>query len=455
VKKFFKVFGWILVLATLGAVGYVMVTFPPVMAGMAAKITCSCVYVMNRSVESVRQKELQVFPGLSRASIQLEADSSVKATVLARSRKAIYRNGLGCTLLAEQSEETVRAQRFLLPTPRHVKADTLPWPAGNRLTPVEANYNKMLMDSILDVVFTNDAEQPWNTQAMVVVHNGQLVAERYAEGIDSSSRLMGWSMTKSVTNALVGLLVKEGLISPLEYAALPEWQNDKRKEIRIENLLHATSGLAWNEGYFNPNGYFHSMFTQRDNKGLYAAGTNLQHTPGTVWQYSSGTTNILSRIIRMKTGDSLYHRYPYEKLFYRLGMYSMLLEPDASGTFVGSSYGYASARDWARFGLLYLNDGYWGNERILPEGWVEYTTTPAAPAPQGEYGAQWWLNRGKDGQRKYPLLPDDTFWADGFEEQYVMVIPSRNIVIVRLGVSHHGFPMEKIASEVLRCFSSD
>jgi CubicO group peptidase (beta-lactamase class C family) len=128
-----------------------------------------------------------------------------------------------------------------------------------------------------------------------------------------------------------------------------------------------------------------------------------------------------------------------------------IIEPDPSGTYVGSSYAFASARDWARFGLLYLNDGVWNGERILPEGWVAYSSTPSPAAKLGEYGAQWWLNHGAEGNpemRKYPGLPQDAFWADGFEEQYVMVIPSKKLVIVRLGVSHHGFDFTKLAVDI-------
>jgi CubicO group peptidase (beta-lactamase class C family) len=138
-------------------------------------------------------------------------------------------------------------------------------------------------------------------------------------------------------------------------------------------------------------------------------------------------------------------------------MYSAILEPDASGTFVASSYGFATARDWARFGLLYLNDGIWNGERILPEDWVKYTTTPAPAAGMGRYGAHWWLNAGAAGnpsQRKYPELPPDTYWADGFEEQYVMVIPSKKLVIVRLGVSHHGFDIVGFTGSVMKAVGS-
>ena len=237
-----------------------------------------------------------------------------------------------------------------------------------------------------------------------------------------------------------------------EVAPIPQWQNDDRKKITLHNLLQASSGLDWSETYFNPFEDFHQMFIKSDDKGGYAASRALKSEPNTVFQYSSGSTNILSRMIRQQVGDVYYYKFPYEKLFYKIGMVNTVIEPDASGTFVGSSYSFATARDWARFGQLYLQDGVWEGERILPVGWVKYTTTPASTAVVGEYGAQWWLNAGAKEdvtKRKYPKLPTDTFWADGFEEQYVMVIPSKKLVVVRLGVSHHGFEMEEMVTEII------
>lgn len=160
--------------------------------------------------------------------------------------------------------------------------------------------------------------------------------------------------------------------------------------------------------------------------GRYAALSSLRHPPGEVFNYSSGTANILSSVVRRRVGAA-YYRWPYEQLFYKIGMYSAVLEPDAAGTFVGSSYCYATARDWARFGLLYLWDGVWGGQRILPEGWVRYTRTGRG------YGALWWLN---DGERRYPGVPADCFSCEGFEGQYIWIIPSRDLVVVRMAMEH-------------------
>jgi CubicO group peptidase (beta-lactamase class C family) len=180
------------------------------------------------------------------------------------------------------------------------------------------------------------------------------------------------------------------------------------------------------------------MLFKKKDMGIYAADVGVAHKPGEFFYYSSGTTNIISRVVRNTLGDEQYYRFPYEELFYKIGMFNTTIEADAGGTFVGSSYSFGPARDWARFGLLYLNDGVWNGERILPEGWVKYTTTPAKGADKGQYGAQFWLNAGaKDNpnNRYYPDAPTDLFWADGFEGQNVFVIPSKKLVIVKLGLS--------------------
>jgi CubicO group peptidase (beta-lactamase class C family) len=454
-KKFVKIVLLSLLAILLVAILFVSITFPPIMAGMAAKTVCSCVFVSERSLESIKEKELQVFPGLSNASITIDTqDSTVLASVLFTSAEAIYRKGLGCTLLAERSKEEVKSQTIKLASPPPYSQDSLAWPQGNIvkdtiLTGVD--YTR-IEQAIAQAFVDKDTTQPANTLAVLALYNGVIIGEQYASGRNAQSKLMGWSMTKSITNALIGILVREGKLKVEYPAPVPEWKQDDRNKITLHNLLQASSGLDWSETYFNPFEDFHQMFIKSDDKGGYAASRPLKTEPNTVFQYSSGTTNILSRMIRQQVGDNQYYKFPYEQLFYKIGMLNTVIEPDASGTFVGSSYSFATTRDWARFGHLYLQDGVWNGERILPEGWVRYTTTPASTAPLGEYGAQWWLNAGaKDDvtKRKYPALPPDTYWADGFEEQYVMVVPSKNLVVVRLGVSHHGFAMEEMMTEII------
>ncbi len=427
----------------LAGILFVLVNYPPILAGMASKLMCSCVYVMGRSPESVVQKELTVYPVMNTAKFEMKDSSSVTAAVLWATRKSIYRKGLGCTLLAERTEEEVLQQHPQLPHPPTINQDSIPWPIGNQIsdsTMKGVDYTKIQL-ALQEAFEETDPEKTKNTLAVVILFDGKIVGEKYAEGLDPNTPLMGWSMTKSLINGLVGVLVQEGKLSISEPAPVPEWQNDDRKNITLNDLLHASSGLQWDESYFFP-GDFHNMFMFSDDKGGYAASLKLKYKIGEHFEYSSGTTNLLSKIIRQTVGDEQYPRFAYEKLFYKIGMYHTLIEPDASGTFVGSSYGYASARDWARFGLLYLNDGVWNGERILPEGWVKYSSTPAPAAPQGEYGAHFWLNAGSQSNIEnsyHPGIPHDEFGAEGFEEQFIFIIPSKKLVLVRLGISHHGF----------------
>ncbi|RAV98567.1 serine hydrolase domain-containing protein [Pseudochryseolinea flava] len=454
-KKLFRFLTVLIIIIILAAVVYVGIYFPPVMTGMAAKTMCSCLFVAERSEQSIRDKELQVFPGLSSMDMLIE-DASVSASFLGTTRKAIYRKGLGCILLSERTEEEVRSQQPVLSTAPNVNRDSVAWPLGDDLT-AQGAITGVQYDSIKNAVdkafFDKDPENPIFTHAVVVVYDGKIIAEKYADGFDKQSRMMGWSMTKSITNALIGILVKEGKLTVEAGAPVPEWEDDIRKNITLNNLLQATTGLAWDESYFNPSADFHTMFIHRDDKAAYAASMKQKVDPGTFFQYSSGSTNILSRIIRQTVGDDQYYKFPYEKLFFKVGMSRAIMEPDASGTFVASSYSYASARDWARFGLLYLNDGVVQGERILPEGWVKYSTTPSAVAPRGEYGAQVWLNHGAPNDpenRLYPTLPQDTFLFDGFEHNFVVVVPSKKLVVVRLGVTHNkNFDLEALVRGII------
>jgi hypothetical protein len=329
-KKFFKIFLLTLAAAIVVAIAYIFITFPPVMAGMAAKTMCSCVFLTGRDPQSVRDKELRVFPGLSSASIDVNADSTVTATVFWKTSKAIFRKGLGCTLLADQPEATVVAQKEILAAPRF-NQDTMAWPTGNVLKDSvlpDVRYDlveKALADAFAEV----DPEKPLNTHAVVVIYKNKIIGERYAEGFDEDSRLMGWSMTKSIINALVGILVKEGKLDIQKPAPVAEWQNDERGKITLNDLLHASSGLEWSESYFSPTADFHSMFIKSDDKGAYAAARPLAHQPGGFFQYSSGTTNIISRIIRQTVGDSDYYNFAFEKLFYKFGLYHAIFVPDA------------------------------------------------------------------------------------------------------------------------------
>jgi CubicO group peptidase (beta-lactamase class C family) len=297
------------------------------------------------------------------------------------------------------------------------------------------------LDAAVEEAFAEPGAVPSRrTRAIVVVHDGSIVAERYATGYGPDAALPGWSMTKSTVNALVGVLVREGKLQLDSPLSVPEWSapDDPRRTITLRHLLQMASGLDFTESYGNPLGDVLWMLFGTGDAAGFAARKPIVTAPGKGWAYSSGTTNIVARALRQAVGggEADYLAFPRRALFEPLGMASAVIEPDASGTFVGSSFMFASARDWARFGLLYLQDGVRDGNRILPEGWVAFSTTPAPSAPGGVYGAHFWLRlstlyarSGNEG------LPRDAYHAVGHEGQLLTIIPSRRLVVVRLGLS--------------------
>ncbi len=421
----------------------------PIISGYGAKNICSCIYLSERPLADIVARELSTFP-LTLGHFEHDTSAAtVTGSVFGMAeRSAFYRKGLGCTLSKNRSEispmpppvETAFAHDKRLPK------DSL-WPQGERVLAIDHwagifDINQ-LNATIASAFEEKKPEKPQNTRAVVIVHDGQLVTEAYAEGFDRNMPLLGWSMSKSITNALIGILVKDGKLRIEDTPSLALWtkeKNDPRNKITINHLLRMSSGLAWEEEYSGPSSATNMLF-KNPNMGKSAARASLEHPPGEHWYYSSGTSNILSLIIRQTVGDKDYASFPRKRLLEKIGMYSATLEPDASGTYVGSSYTFATARDWARFGLLYYNDGLWNGERILPEGWVAYSTTPTPDAPIGEYGAHFWLNAGPKGKpelRPLPQVPEDMFSANGFSGQRIYIIPSKKLVVVRLGNSKKG-----------------
>jgi CubicO group peptidase (beta-lactamase class C family) len=261
--------------------------------------------------------------------------------------------------------------------------------------------------------------------------------------------LTSWSMTKTVTGILVGMLAGEGRIDVFGPAPVPEWQGggDPRAAITVDQLMRMSSGLAFLEEYGATPSDVVIMLHEKASTGSYAASFPLEAEPDSRWYYSSGTTNILSRIVRDAIGGDLesYVRFPRERLFDKLGMQTPVMELDPLGVFVGSSFMYATPRDWARMGLFLMQDGVWNGEAILPADWMTYMKTPTAGAPKGEYGAQLWLNSGNAENpdvRDFPDAPRDVFYLSGFEGQRVIAVPSHNAVIVRMGLTPDGSAMD-------------
>ena len=432
-----------LIIFLLYAVYYWWISFP-IATGYGAKVLCSAVFVSGRDEKDIKSIDLDFVP-LTFASCEVDyKDSSASCSMLGMARrKAIYKSGAGAVLVNDLSEEKIRARRVTRPPHIIVNTDTVAWPMGDKLpdtlpSGIDTAQLARAMNRVFHPAKTDYTNQ---TRALIVLYNGQIVAERYAPGFTAHTRLTGWSMTKSITGALAGILVKEQKLDIDSPAPVPEWKsaNDPRHSITTRHLLQQTSGLEFEEVY-TKSSHANRMLFMKGDAAAYAASQVLIHPPGEEFHYSSGNTNIISRIFREQLCNEAYHSFPYEQLFYKLGMYSAALEADASGTFVGSSFCYATARDWARFGLLYLNEGKYNGVQLLPEGWVKRSVFPSDAAKRGEYGFQWWLNVGsKDdpSNRLYPGLPADMFFADGYEGQNIFIVPSKKLVVVRLGLTRN------------------
>lgn len=401
----------------------------PVLSGYGAKVVCSGVFVAGREKERAIREDMSIFPLNLVSCVVDEKDSCVRASVWGLAgRTAIYRRGLGATLVSGLTEEEIRGQRIDRVVSPVTDRDSVDWPMGEKQGGEREKGGGVDTAGMKAAVGLAFGAEGAGTRAVVVVYRGKIVEEQYAPGFGRTTPLAGWSMTKSIVNALAGILVGQGKLDVRKPAPVEGWLKDDRRNITLDDLLHMRSGLSWWELYLGPGDATRMLFEEAK-MGEYAEGNPLRHPPGRVFNYSSGTANILSAIIRNSIGSG-YYRWPYEQLFYKIGMYSAVLEPDAGGTFVGSSYCYATARDWARFGLLYLRDGVWQGQRLLPEGWVNYTRAGK------NYGALWWLNREEDGKRRYEGVPEDCFSCEGYEGQHIWVIPSKDLVVVRLAMEH-------------------
>ena len=438
-KKILRVILLLLAVALGYGVWYCWRAFP-IISGYGAKNLASGIYLQRRNADSVIKQELSFFP-VSLASYDIDSkDSSVTASVFGLAKiKAIYRHRIGCTLVNDFTEAEIRQQRFYIPAPPPENRDTIAWPSGDKTAePVPANVDTAQLQKAIGNAMqaVSKKGKPAYTRAFLVVYDGKIIGERYAPGFDKNSPMIGWSMSKSLTAAVIGVLVKAGKLNPDAPAPVPEWKNTDKARITLKELLQQTSGLDFTEDYGSPSEATNMLF-KRGDMGAFAAALPLKFQPGTIFNYSSGNANILSRIIRHTVGDSVYPAFPYESLFYKINMHSLVLEPDASGTYIGSSYSYASARDFARFGLLYCNNGMWKGEQLLPDNWVQQTIQPAFANKQKRYGYQFWLNGAGDtdaSKRWFPDAPADMYFADGFGGQNIFIIPSKKLIVVRLGV---------------------
>jgi len=309
----------------------------------------------------------------------------------------------------------------------------VPWPTKSwSVAEPSADVDRAALADALAAIAAIDGEGGVSL-ATVVVHHGRIVAEQYGADVDADTTLISWSMAKSITQAVIGLLVGDGLLDIDQPAAVPEFAGSDKAEILVRHLLEMRPGLAFIEDYVDDSvsNCLEMLFGDgQDDHAHYAASLPLIHPPDTVWNYSSGTTNILSRlageiIAASSDGRSRIGSFLDERLFTPLGMTTATPKYDTVGTFVGSSYVFATARDFARFGYLYLHDGEWDGERLLPAGWVDEaraTKSVDEDPPHFGYGSHWWT---------WPEFPG-SLAAHGYEGQYIIVVPSRDLVVVQL-----------------------
>ncbi len=413
-----------------------------------AKTLCSGVLLAQRSEDDVVKQDVlaDMSFGLRHLHREIYRDRGlVSITTLGMGeRLALFRPGLGCTLVTDTSVEALREQARDFTPPAPAPRSSALWPEGARVDPPGTvdGVDGGLLKAAVDEAFAEPNPRALRrTRAVVVVHKGAIVAERYGPGIGPQTLQLGWSMGKTILNALTGTLVSQGLLTLDQDQLFTQWrgEGDPRGRISVDDLLRMVSGLDFDAPQARMLSDVRKMLFLKGDSVAYAASEELAAPVGASWFYSSGSASLLAGAMRAAIGGSQarYFSYPRRALFERIGMTSAVIEPDAAGNFLAPAFAYATARDWARFGQLYLNDGMWRDKRILPEGWVKNSLAPT-PHSNGQYGAGLWLKIPDFLRPPFPAnyrLPEDAFYMLGHDGQMVAVIPSRQLVVVRLGLS--------------------
>lgn len=414
---------------------------PAVATGIGAKLLCSSRFVSGFS-EAQSFDDLVQYSGiLERLSVSYELDrSAVSASFFGLKEKtATFIPGIGCAV-DYAGYEMRSALAPLVASPRD---SDQPWPRGAAVTSIEP-----ALQALLDQIVDEDNAEGLNTRALLVVKGGRIVGESYAQGADAQTPLLGWSMAKSLTAVMLANLEYRGLLDLEAPAGFEQWQNDARADIRVTDLLTMTDGLDFSEEY-NPGDDATAMLFDAPSAADFVLAKRLAHPPGQHYNYSSGTANVLARLYERALGGAEQARSDYElNIAAALGFQDAVFETDAAGGFVGSSYLYASARDWARLGQLMLNGGEINGRRVFAQDWVARATAPNGSSNYRAYGYQWWLNAGGESL-EWPDLPADSYSAMGNRKQLVMVVPSAEAVIVRLGWTAGRYPDNENFARIL------
>lgn len=400
-----------------------------IITGFSAKSVASGHFIDGRSLETIQQGDNDI-DKVDWATNTIEENKKIASSKVygLKERKAIYREGLGATLINDDFDVS---KPYLVP--KRNKTDTgLAFPYGqkNHKDTVFSNIDYKKLNAIVENAFDKKGEKNKRTRSVLVIYKDKIIAEKYADGFDKNSKILGWSMTKSLTATYFGILQKQGKIDIIKPAPIKEWRNDERKNITLNDLLHMNSGLEWEEDYNKISDVTKMLFQAKD-MTVCQIHKPLVGKPNATWNYASGTTNLLSGILRKQFKNHQdYLDFWYAALIDKIGMHSMIVETDMSGNYVGSSYSWATTRDWAKFGLLYLHKGHWNGEQIFEERWAKYVSTPTNGS-NGKYGAHFWLNANGD----FPDVPRDFYRCSGYQGQMVAIFPSHDLVIVRMGLS--------------------
>jgi len=434
-------------LSFIGITPAYIASAPAVATGIGAKLLCSTRYVSGFSKAQSFDDLVQYSGILDQLTITYDEEKTkVTASFFGLSEKSsTFIPGVGCSV--DYAGFDIRPELAALVLTPEINASesalSSAWPRNDQVTTIDPQ-----IQALIDAIVSEDNAAGLNTRALLVVKGGKVLSEAYAQGADASTPLLGWSMAKSLTSVMLASLEYRGLLDLAAPTSLGEWASDERAQIRVTDLLTMTDGLAFSEEY-NPGDDATAMLFDSPSAADYVLAKPAAHQPGTRFNYSSGTANVLARLYENSLGGPAEARADYEQnIAAVLGFQHAVFETDAAGGFVGSSYLYASARDWARLGQVMLNEGEINGVRLFSADWAAEATKQNTSSNQPAYGYQWWLNAGNKALR-WPSLPSDSFAAMGNRQQLVMVIPSEDVVIVRLGWTAGRYPGDENFRRIL------
>lgn len=439
-----KIVIFLVVLLLIGFAFFRITLYPKldIVSGFSSRSVSTHYFLAGRGQESTEKTDNDIESMELASTIIEESTKSVTTSVYGlKKRETVYKEGIGTVLIPKNEDAS---KTFLIPN-RNKKPKGLSFPYGDlpQKDTVFSNVNYQNLNKALNNAFTKDVEIK-KTRSVLVVYKNQIIGEKYKKGFDKNSMFLGWSMAKSITSGVLGVLEKQGKINLEQNDLFEAWHSDERKNITLRNLVNMNSGLEWVEDYGKISDVTQMLFIDSD-MSLKQKNKKQIGKPNESWNYSSGTSNLLSAFIRKQfNSQQAYLDFWYTDLIDKIGMYSMLIETDYSGNYIGSSYIWATARDWSKFGLLYLHNGNWNGEQIINKSWIDFTQKTTNTS-DGGYGGHFWTNEGM----RYIDAPKNMYACIGFQGQYVFIFPDLDLVIVRTGLSGEDAHINELLKEIL------